>query len=77
MLKQVLNYIWTTNSHDFKLLMKDSTLKSKLFTTKRAPLTLINGHTVEGNYSAADILGIITRVAHLLNMDNDIIYTVR
>lgn len=77
MLKQVLNYIWTTNSHDFKLLMKDSTLKSKLFTTKRAPLMLINGHTVEGNYSAADILGIITRVAHLLNMDNDIIYTVR
>ena len=77
MLKIVLDHIWSSNSSDFKRLMKDPSLKSKLFTTKRSPLMLQNGHTVEGNHSASDTLAIIRRIVSLLHISSNISYTIK
>lgn len=75
-LKVLLDYIWENDSRDFRILRQDRLIKDKLFATKRSPLLLENGRTVESNFSATDIMALIKYIANILNMTNEISYTI-
>lgn len=77
LLKRLLDYIWDHDSRDFRILRRDPVIHKKLFTVKRSPLKLANGHTVESNYSATDILALVKYIAKVLSMTNDISYTTK
>jgi uncharacterized protein with ParB-like and HNH nuclease domain len=80
LLIKLLDYVWDYNSADFELLKKDFSIHNTLFKSPadiNAPGALSNGELVETNFSATTILALISKVADIYNISDEISYILK
>ncbi|MGO5461737.1 DUF262 domain-containing protein [Lactobacillus amylovorus] len=78
MLVIFLNSAWDADSTNLEKIQDDPMLDKILFgEDKKRPLKLKNGMTVESNFPAANIIALITNMASICGMSDQISYRVR
>ncbi|MDF7672285.1 HNH endonuclease family protein [Lactobacillus sp. ESL0701] len=73
----LLNYLWDEDSRNLTQIKQEPSLQKKLFSSLRSPSVLKNGLKIETNYSARDILAIMTKVAEVSGITDQVGYTIK
>ncbi|MBP2058396.1 uncharacterized protein with ParB-like and HNH nuclease domain [Lactobacillus colini] len=77
MLITFLNNIWNIDSLNFGRIKENAQLNKILFKARRAPVKLDNGITIETNFSATVVLAIISKIAAICDLTNEVSYTLK
>ncbi|WEV37469.1 DUF262 domain-containing protein [Lactobacillus sp. ESL0677] len=72
----LLDYLWDEDSSNLTQIKQDPSLQKKLFSSLRSPSTLKNGLQIETNYSARDILAIMTKITEVRDIAEQVSYTI-
>lgn len=72
-----LNYVWAIDSRNFEKIRQDDSLDMKLFSHFNRPAVLANNIRVETNHSATTIIAIISKIADLCDISNQVKYTIK
>lgn len=77
MLISFMEYIWRLDSRNYEKIKGDSSLNKMLFTSQRMPETLDNGTNIETNFSANVILALISKIAEICDIADEVSYTIK
>ena len=77
MLVNFMEYIWRLDSRNYEKIKGDSSLSKMLFISQRNPETLDNGTSIETNFSANVILALISKIAEICDVTDEVLYTVK
>lgn len=77
MLITFLNNIWNIDSLSFDRIKENDQLNRMLFKVNHAPVKLDNGTVIETNFSATVILAIISKIAAICDLTDDVSYTIK
>lgn len=80
LLVSILDFAWDYSSEDFEKLKTDYHLKSSIFKNRnelRVPTRLNNGTYIETNFNATTVLALVSKIAHIYNIENDVSYILR
>jgi len=77
MLISFLNYIWEQDSLSYERIKKDRSLDKMLFESNRRPEKLQNGIQIETNFSANVILALISKIADICDISDEVSYTIK
>lgn len=77
MLMGFMEYIWRLDSRNYEKIKGDSSLNKMLFEGKRNAETLDNGTVIETNFSATVILALISKIAEICDIADEVSYTVK
>lgn len=72
-----LNYVWAIDSRNFEKIRQDDSLDMKLFSHFNRPKVLANNIRVETNHSATTIIAIISKIADLCDISDQVKYTIK
>lgn len=72
-----LNYVWAIDSRNFEKIRQDDSLDMKLFSHFNRPAVLANNIRVETNHSATTIIAIISKIADLCDISDQVKYTIK
>ncbi|MDF7639278.1 HNH endonuclease family protein [Lactobacillus sp. ESL0791] len=73
----LLNALWDMDSSNIISVKNDPVLNKKLFSSSRHLSGLKNGMQIETNYSANDILAIMTKVTEVCGMTDQVSYIIK
>ena len=72
-----LNYVWAIDSRNFEKIRQDDSLDMNLFSLFTRPAVLANNIRVETNHSATTIIAIISKIADLCDISDQVKYTIK
>lgn len=77
MLISFMEYIWRLDSRNYEKIKGESSLNKMLFTSQRVPEMLDNGTKIETNFSANVILALISKIAEICDIADEVSYTIK
>ena len=77
MLISFMEYIWRLDSRNYEKIKGDSSLNKMLFASQRSPEILDNGTSIETNFSANVILALISKIAEICDIADEVSYTIK
>lgn len=77
MLISFMEYIWRLDSRNYEKIKGDSSLNKMLFASQRAPEILDNGTSIETNFSANVVLALISKIAEICDIADEVAYTIK
>ena len=77
MLISFMEYIWQLDSRNYEKIKGDSSLNKMLFASQRVPEILDNGTSIETNFSANVVLALISKIAEICDIADEVSYTIK
>lgn len=77
MLISFMEYIWQLDSRNYEKIKGDSSLNKMLFASQRSPEILDNGTSIETNFSANVVLALISKIAEICDIADEVSYTIK
>ncbi len=77
MLISFMEYIWRLDSRNYEKIKGDSSLNKMLFASQRSPEILDNGTSIETNFSANVVLALISKIAEIFDIADEVSYTIK
>lgn len=77
MLISFMEYIWRLDSRNYEKIKDDSSLNKMLFASQRSPEILDNGTSIETNFSANMVLALISKIAEICDIVDEVSYTIK
>ena len=77
MLISFMEYIWRLDSRNYEKIKGDSSLNKMLFASQRSPEILDNGTSIETNFSANVVLALISKIAEICDIADEVSYTIK
>ena len=77
MLISFMEYIWRLDSRNYEKIKGDSSLNKMLFASQRVPEILDNGTSIETNFSANVVLALISKIAEICDIADEVSYTIK
>ena len=77
MLISFMEYIWRLDSRNYEKIKGDSSLNKMLFASQRSPEILDNGTSIETNFSANVVLALISKIAEVFDIADEVSYTIK
>lgn len=77
MLISFMEYIWQLDSRNYEKIRGDSSLNKMLFASQRVPEILDNGTSIETNFSANVVLALISKIAEICDIADEVSYTIK
>ena len=77
MLISFMEYIWQLDSRNYEKIKGDSSLNKMLFASQRVPEILDNGTSIETDFSANVVLALISKIAEICDIADEVSYTIK